>query len=145
MLPLGSLGVLLELFGVLLEPAVPCRFAVFCCRALLKTRFVQDCTSNCKLHLILVLLGLSRASLGASCGTEWQADLHTFCYCKALLGTCFAQDTALNGLAVWAGLAWVGFGWRVVGNMPVSSWTSCMQLGSEKCVIRRRGSRSMEQ
>ena len=43
---------------------MPCRLAFFPHRALFRTRLAQDLASNCKLNLILLLLGLSRALAG---------------------------------------------------------------------------------
>ena len=70
--------------------------------ALLRTRFAQDLASNCKLHLILVILGLSRACLGPL----WEAPLGLLAGAvpcrfalfghQALLRTRFTQDLASN-------------------------------------------------
>ena len=60
--------------------------------------FAQHCASNCKLHLILAILGLSRASLGASFGAFGRGlalQIRSFC-CRALVKTRFAQEFASN-------------------------------------------------
>ena len=77
---------------------VPCSFAFFSHRALFRTRFAQDIALNCKLHLILVVWGLSRASLGTFLGALGGHRALQFCifWHRELFRTRFAQDIASN-------------------------------------------------
>ena len=77
---------------------MPCSFAFFWHRELFRTRFAQDIALNCKLQLILVVWGLSRASLGASFRAPEGTVPCSFAFFphRALFKTRLAQDLASN-------------------------------------------------
>ena len=115
----ACLGPLLEPSLGLLAGAVLCRLQVFYCKSLLKIHFVRDCASNCELRLHLLILGLSRASLGASSGAL--GGRHALQIRSFLLQSLACSALCAGRLSAFDRLGWLAVAGWLAGCL-VAGW-----------------------